>query len=96
MPAWVVYPFGFKIRVRYLTAAQLAQVGGRKGCAGLWDYNLKTIYVLNEDPLHEQIETLGHEMQHACTDFRTWLEIKLRMPLAAATAELEEANTEDD
>ena len=95
MPKTVRLPFGYVVTVRYLTQAQMSRqgMGDSHGC---WVGDERAIYVLAEDPPGEQAETLAHELQHAATDLRHYVDQMIRQPLRTEGALTQAALEEDD
>lgn len=105
MPREIRLPFGWRIAVRYKTEAQLRALGLGM-CHGSWLANagaapdkdgfLGTIYINRNDHCGEQCETIAHELEHAVTDYREWVDKTLRLPLQMESAETQYELAEDD
>ncbi len=68
IPRKVVLPFGYVIRIRQLTNKQMDNMD--KDCDGLWDCNLRTIYIRKSLPLTRKRYILTHEVGHAFLDWQ--------------------------
>lgn len=67
-------PFGFSVRVRIVTAAELARALGwsvieAQGTDGAWHSDTRTIYLRSTLPPKRRRYVLAHELQHAVTDW---------------------------
>jgi hypothetical protein len=71
IPRSITLPYGYHIKVRLVSPAQMAQVGGRD-CKGLWREDSRTIYIDKTESKPEQIATFHHEVAHALKDAENW------------------------
>ena len=86
MPRVVRWPFGWRVAIKYRTVRQLAGIG-LTNCHGAWVGDQRTIYVCKSDHVAEQCETIAHELQHAATDYRHYVDQYVRLPLQMESAE---------
>lgn len=68
IPRKISLPFGYIIRVRQLTNKQMDNMD--KGCDGLWDVSLRTIYIRKSLPLTRKRYILIHEVGHSFLDWQ--------------------------
>lgn len=74
LPRLIRLPFGFIVRVRICTAAELARACGwslaeAQATDGGWHVDTRTIYLRSTlSPLRRRY-VLAHELQHAVTDW---------------------------
>lgn len=77
LPASVRFPFGYVVRVRLVTAAEMESAESCCNCFakpdevpdGSWDCSERTIRICKGQPVTRQRYILGHELQHALLDF---------------------------
>ncbi len=74
LPRVVHLPFGFAVRVRVTTAAEMARacrwsLAEAQAVEGAWDWDSRTIYVRSALPPKRKRYVLAHELQHAVTDW---------------------------
>lgn len=74
LPRVVRLPFGFAVRVRVTTAAEMARacrwsLAEAQTVEGSWDWDSRTIYVRSTLPPRRKRYVLAHELQHAVTDW---------------------------
>lgn len=74
LPRVVRLPFGFAVRVRIVTAAELARALGwsvteAQDTDGAWHSDTRTIYLRSTLPPKRRRYVLAHELQHAVTDW---------------------------
>lgn len=61
-------PYNYKIAIKLVTPAQLAQLGGA-GAFALWRVELMTIYIDKTLGATARIDALLHEIKHATADW---------------------------
>jgi hypothetical protein len=86
LPKEIRLPFGYRIEIRYRTGRQLKKLG-LDGSHGCWYGPDRAIYIRSDDHVGEQCETIAHELEHASTDYRHWVDMYVRMPLIQESAE---------
>lgn len=67
IPTSLKFPWGYRVKVRLVSAAELARVGAPH-CKGCWREDLRTIYIDKSMTLPERVATLWHEYDHAKVD----------------------------
>lgn len=67
IPHKIKLPFGYIICVKQLTDNQMN--AKERECDGLWDVDIKTIYIRKTAPLSRRRYILMHELGHAWLDF---------------------------
>jgi hypothetical protein len=95
MPHRIAWPFGYVITVHYVSDRQMGRVG-LPGCSGGWFQHNRRIYVRKAEHVAEQCETIAHELEHASTDFRHWVDQYIRIPLQQESAETAMELAEED
>lgn len=68
LPRTLVFPFGFIIKLKCVTAAEMKSAQA-DDCDGYWDVGTRTIYLRRRLPAKRLRYILLHEMQHALTDY---------------------------
>lgn len=83
IPKVIWFPFGYRIEVKQKRLAD---------ASGYWIAGPKggTIEIESRLPYLDRLETLGHEMAHAITDYRHWLNQEIILPLLQETVVEEE------
>lgn len=69
LPRTIVFPFGYTIRFRYATAAEM-KAHDAEELDGFWDADSRTIYVRKRLPAKRLRYMIGHEIDHAVNDWR--------------------------
>ena len=71
LPSRVHFPFGYVVRVRQVTDAEMrALEDDEESCDGMWDSETRTIYVRAALPMRRRRYILGHELGHALWDWQ--------------------------
>ena len=60
----------YKVKVSMVSQKQIDRYSKRKGSRGLWDDNVRTLYILKTLSMGDQIEIFLHELEHAWTDWK--------------------------
>ena len=68
LPRTLVFPFGYKIKLKFCTAAEL-KAEDAEDLDGYWDVDTRTIFLRRRLPAKRLRYLLVHEMQHALTDY---------------------------
>lgn len=69
LPRTIRFPFGYVVKVRTLTHAQMVEHGERTS-DGAWDCTTRTIFIRKRLPRARQRFLLAHEMGHALLDWQ--------------------------
>lgn len=69
VPRVVRLPFGYTVRVRLLTHAQMVEHGERNS-DGAWDCVTRTVFIRKRLPPARQRYLLAHELGHAFLDWQ--------------------------
>jgi hypothetical protein len=96
LPSKIDFPFGYAVKVRLVTDAQMALYSGRRHRVdGLWDDNLRVIYIRRAIPLDAQIDALLHEVRHAQTEWDAFVRDEIIWPIQKAMAATARHEAED-
>ena len=68
IPTRVVLPFGYQISVRQLTDTEMDKRDANAD--GIWDSDIKTIYIRKRLPMTRRRYILAHELGHAWLDWQ--------------------------
>ena len=68
IPTRVVFPFGYRISIRMVTDAEMAERD--PNADGVWDSETRTIYIRKRLPVRRRRYILGHELGHAWLDWQ--------------------------
>lgn len=74
-------PFGYRVRIKVVSRREMKH----RYAKGLWfDEGIGgKILIADDQPYDEKLDTLGHELDHALTDYRGWLRLMLENPFRA-------------
>jgi Zn-dependent peptidase ImmA (M78 family) len=70
LPKTLVFPFGYRVKVKIVTPTEVAEENEGEPADGLWDAATRTIYLSSGVPLRRRRAVLIHEMFHAVADFQ--------------------------
>lgn len=70
LPKTLVFPFGYRVKVKVVTPTQMSQEFDCSNADGLWDVESRTIYLSSRVPVKRRRAVLIHEMYHALADFQ--------------------------
>lgn len=69
VPRTIRFPFGYAVKVRLLTSAQM-KAQGEQDSDGWWESSTRTIFVRKRLPAARLRFIIGHETQHAVLDWQ--------------------------
>jgi len=72
IPSVVHFPFGYQVKVKQGSQAELDKVLGVKADGG-WRVDLQTLYLLKTLDRSRKLRIFAHELVHALNDWTHWL-----------------------
>jgi len=67
---------GVTVTVEVVSRQQLDAIGGT-GAYACWLVDRRTIYILRSLSWPKKVEAFAHELEHAFTDYKSWLKAEL-------------------
>lgn len=74
VPSKIVLPFGFVIKVRAGSAAQIARHCDDRATDACFDFDTRTIWLQEGRDERDQLDDLAHEMIHAVADWQVYVQ----------------------
>ena len=70
LPKTLVFPVGYRVKVKVVSPTQMSAEFDCSAVDGLWDVESRTIYLSSRVPARRRRAVLIHEMFHAIADFQ--------------------------